>query len=252
MQPRSVSASRGWFWIVEGFRLFMKSPAMWLVLLLILFAGTKMLGTLRVLAVLFVLLMPIFMAGLMEGCRALDHGQELKVLHLACGFQRNAAQLVTLGGISLVGNIVVLMIIVYIGGGAVETVMKAMSATQITEETRAATAALAQAFMVAMLVSLPLLMALWYAPLLVYFQDIGTAAALKSSFIACLRNTLPLLVYGLIIFAGMFIVLPIAQMFGQADLALWLLAPVVVPSLYASYKDIYHGAEPQPADAPAG
>ena len=82
-------------------------------------------------------------------------------------------------------------------------------------------------------------MALWYAPLLVYFHDLGPLAAMKSSFLACVRNALPMLVYGLAILAGMFLAMPFSMALGQYDLALWLLAPVVLPSLYVSYKDIY-------------
>jgi hypothetical protein len=37
----------------------------------------------------------------------------------------------------------------------------------------------------------------------------------------------------------MFLAMPFAMALQQYDLALWLLAPVVVPSLYVSYKDIY-------------
>jgi hypothetical protein len=246
MQPRTVSAMRGWSWIVEGCRLFLKSPAMWLALLVLLFACAKLLATLWLLALVLVLLIPVFIAGLMEGCRALEQGQELKVMHLACGFQKNAGQLVTLGGISFVGNLIVILIIFKLGGDAIGTMSKVMSATQITEEMRAAAAVLARAFLVAMLVSLPLLMALWYAPLLVYFHDLGTVAAMKSSFVACVKNTMPLMVYGLVIMVGMFVVLPLAQALGEPDLVLWLLAPIVVPSLYASYKDIYAAAA-QPA-----
>jgi uncharacterized membrane protein len=83
------------------------------------------------------------------------------------------------------------------------------------------------------------LMALWYAPLLVYFEDIRPLAAMKSSFVGCLRNTLPMLVYGLVILGGMFLAMPFSMALGQYDLALWLLAPVVLPSLYVSYKDIF-------------
>ena len=89
----------------------------WILLLLCLFAAKKVLGAVPVglLAALFsvlaMLLMPVIMAGLMDGCRALEQGQPLKVGHLAQGFRRNAANLVTIGGIYLVGNLIVLMII---------------------------------------------------------------------------------------------------------------------------------------------
>jgi hypothetical protein len=48
-----------------------------------------------------------------------------------------------------------------------------------------------------------------------------------------------MLVYGLAILGAMFLAMPFAMALQQYDLALWLLAPVVLPSLYVSYKDIY-------------
>ena len=69
---------------------------------------------------------------------------------------------------------------------------------------------------------------------------------MKWSLLACIRNALPMLVYGLAILAGMFLAMPFAMALRQYDVALWLLAPVVLPSLYISYKDIYlAGAAPE-------
>src|SRR5262245_46015664 len=116
MHVRSVAPGRGWAWIVAGLLLFLRSPVQWILLLVILFAAKKLLSIFPVLAlaalfsVLAMLLMPVFMAGLMDGCRALAEGQRLKVTHLLQGFRRNAANLVTIGGISLVGNLVIIMI----------------------------------------------------------------------------------------------------------------------------------------------
>ena len=251
MEPRALSASHGWTWITSGFRLFMKSPWIWLVQIALLFVCAKVLSFVPIVGVIFVLLIPVFIAGLMEGCRALDEGQELKTLHITCGFRRNAGALVTLGGISLVVNLVVVLIAFSLGGEAMSSLAKTLSQAQtitpqMTEQVRAETATVGRALLVATLISLPLLMALWYAPLLVYFHDAGPVAAMKSSFFACLKNTLPLFVYGLVIMGAMFLVMPISLALGQYGLALWLLAPIVLPSLYTSYKDIY-----MPTPAPA-
>ena len=36
MEPRAVNAAHGWAWIVQGYLLFRKSPAIWLALLVLL------------------------------------------------------------------------------------------------------------------------------------------------------------------------------------------------------------------------
>jgi hypothetical protein len=251
MEPRAVSAAHGWTWIVEGYQLFRKSPAVWLALLLLLFVSMKVLVRVPVLYIIVALLMPHFIVGLMEGCRALERGARLDVGHLLAGFRRNAAQLVTIGGVSLVGNFAVMMLVIEFGGEAMATLAKMMTqgahmTPQLTREMQAAARTVAQALLIGTAVSIPLLMALWYAPLLVYFNDLGPIAALKSSFLGCVKNTGAMLLYGLVILLGMFIAMPFSVAIGQYDFALVLLAPVVVPSIYASYKDIFlAGTAPQ-------
>ncbi|HEV7800118.1 MAG TPA: BPSS1780 family membrane protein [Burkholderiales bacterium] len=250
MESRTVRAGHGWTWITEGFALFRKSPANWLALILLLFAATKLLAAVSLLGIVFVLLMPIFIAGLMEGCRALERGEPLQLAHLTCGFRKNAAQLVTIGGISLIGNLAVMMLIISMGGDAMSTMTKTLSegtpAPAPSAEIQAASVTVARALLVGTLVSLPLLMALWYAPLLIHFNDLGALGAMKSSLVACAKNAPAMVVFGGAVLGGMFLAMPFAMALRQYDLALWLLAPVVLPSLYVSYKDIYlAGAAPE-------
>jgi uncharacterized membrane protein len=250
-ESRSVPAGRGWVWIVEGFALFRKSPAVWVLLLLALVVLMKVLVFVPVLGIVFVLLMPVFIAGLMDGCRALEHQEPLQSGHLLMGFRRNAAQLVTIGGVSLVGNLLIMMIVVNLGGEAMSSMSKMMSQKQaidpqLAKDMQAAASSVGRALIVGTLVSIPLLMALWFAPLLVYFQNENALSAMKSSFFACLKNAGPMLLYGLVILLGMFLAMPLGMALGQYDLALWLLAPIVLPSLYVSYKDVFlAGTDPQ-------
>lgn len=252
MEPRSVEAGRGWHWIAEGVRLFLRSPAVWLALVLILYLAMRLVQQVPILWVLAALLMPVFVAGLMDGCRALEAGQPLEVAHLLRGFQRNAAPLVTIGGVSLVGNVLILMLVAALGGEAFTTVAKTLSKSGVAsreaaEQVQAATAEMARAALIGTAASLPLLMALWFAPLLAYFHNLTPWQALRSSFLGCLRNMLAMLVYGLLLFAVLLVLVPIGARLGQYDLGFWLLAPVLLPSIYASYKDIYLGRR-----APAG
>ncbi|HEX5463846.1 MAG TPA: BPSS1780 family membrane protein, partial [Burkholderiales bacterium] len=106
--PRAVAAGRGWTWIVEGFRLFRGNALVWVVL-------TIALAALWLAAILipivglpvFDLLLPLFYAGLMIGCRAVESGDELEIGHLFAGFQKHASALVTIGGVYLIGNVIV-------------------------------------------------------------------------------------------------------------------------------------------------
>ena len=250
MEPRAVSAGHGWQWIVDGFSLFRKNPIIWITLILVLYITFTILVRVPILGIVIVLLMPVLLAGLMEGCRALDTGQNLKITHLICGFQKNTAHLVTLGGISLVGNLLVLIIGAIMTGDAAITIMKSASGgaadPAAAEAVLRAAPKVFTAALIALTFSLPLLMALWYAPLLVYFENLKPARSLVVSFGACWKNVLPFLVYGTVILIGILALTPISVSLRQFDLSIWLLAPVLIPSIYASYKDIF-----TPATSPA-
>ena len=56
---------------------------------------------------------------------------------------------------------------------------------------------------------------------------------------AACKNILPMLVYGLAVMAPHGDLMPFSLALRQPDLGLWLLAPVLVPSIYASYRDLF-------------
>lgn len=250
MEARSVSAAHGWAWIITGAQLFRRSPAQWVGVLVVLYLALKVVNYVPVVALVAVLLTPVFLAGLMDGCRSLAEGRRLEFTHLVSGFRKNAAHLVTLGGIYLVGNLLILMVVARLGGEAFTLIAGtlAKNSTLTPEqagEMQAAAASVTQAALVGALLSVPLLMAMWFAPLLTFFHDLKPWPALKSSFMACLRNILPLSVYGLVVLAALIVLVPFGLKLGLYDLGLWLIAPVLVPSIYASYKDLY-AAPPAP------
>jgi len=82
-------------------------------------------------------------------------------------------------------------------------------------------------------------MALWFAPLLAYFNNLSPGRAMLYSLAACWRNLPAFLVYGVAVFAALMMVTPLAMAARVLDLGVWLLAPVVIPTIYAGYKDIF-------------
>ena len=118
---------------------------------------------------------------------------------------------------------------------------------QIAEQMQAVTMELTKALLVGAAASLPLLMALWFAPLLVYFHNVKPLEAMKLSFLACLKNALPMLLYGLIVLVALMALVPIGIRLGHYDLGLWLMTPALVPSIYVSYKDIFNAGRAVPA-----
>ena len=232
MEPRQVAAGQGWQWIVEGFELFKKSPIIWVVLFIILFLITIALHFIPILGPLvFYILSPVFLAGLMIGCKAQQNGEELEIAHLFAGFKKNTNSLIALGGIYLVGQIIIFGVMFIFGGGAIFTLMRGGQ-----PDLAAMTAAISSA-MLAVLVGLalyiPLAMALWFAPALAVFNDMQPVPALKSSFDACMKNIVPFLIYGI----ALFVLSLIASI--PLFLGFLILIPVIFTSIYTGYKDIY-------------
>jgi len=243
MEVQLVSAGKGWQWIVDGYALFRKSPAMW-------FAITLLLGVVWLVSMiipllgplLFNLFSPLLFAGLMAGCRALEKGEALEIRYLAAGFSDRAAPLVTIGGVYLIGTILVVGIVLVVAGGSMLPSMLSKSGTDI-EALRAAMRSMALALAVGAAVYLPLIMLIWFAPILVMFDGMTPVAAMKLSFAACFKNTLPFTVYGLAIL-GLWVVmsLPAAMGIVGALLGIVLLVgsiPVLICSIYASYRDVF-------------
>lgn len=243
MNIRVVDASHGWRWIAAGMQIFRRNPPLWLLLIALLFIGSRVLLAIPLLGMIAVLIAPNFLAGLAHGAEALEQGKPLRVGYLASGFLRNAARLVTIGGVSLVGQFLTLMAMVAIGGEAFGSIAKTMAAGGATPETveamRAAAPAMTLALLAGLLLSVPLMMAVWFAPLLVFFNDMKPVPALMLSLTACLRNFLPFLVYGIAVVVPLVVLMPLSLAARQPDLGLWLLAPILVPSIYAGYKDLF-------------
>lgn len=250
MEVRVVGAVRGWQWLVEGFALFLRAPANWLALTLIL--GLIWLASLFIPVIgtlLFNLFSPLLFAGLMIGCRALETGKTLEVPHLFAAFKEHAGPLVTVGGVYLVGTILVIGIVLLVAGGSMLPTVLSKSGAADVETMRAAARSLALALAIGAAVYLPVIMLIWFAPLLVVFGNLPPLAAMKLSFEACLRNTVPFLVYGLAII-GVWIVLSLPAAFGAFGaviviLLLVLSVPTLIGSVYASYRDVF--GPPRPA-----
>ena len=243
MEARVVAPARGWQWLFEGFWLFRKTPVIWLALTLALGLMWVVSLIIPVLGpLLFNLLSPALFAGLMVGCRALESGKPLEMAHLFAGFREHATPLVTVGGVYLVGTVIVVEIVLVVAGGSMLPAVLTKPGTDI-ETLRAAARSMAVALAIGAAVYLPVLMAVWFAPLLVVFNGLAPVAAMKLSFTACVSNTVPFLVYGVaVLMAWIVLSLPAALGAAGALLAAALLVasiPVLICSVYMSYRDIF-------------
>ena len=229
-EGRTVAAGRGWDWIVEAFVLFRKQPGVWIlmaVVLGVLFIVISMIPLLGSFA--SALLFPIFGGGLMLGCKDLDRGGALELEHLFAGFRQKTGDLVLVGAFNLIGWVVITFaVITVIGGGVFMGMMRGgMPGAGIS------IASMLLAMLLVAGLSVPLYMAVWFAPVLIVLHNMAPAAALKASFFACLRNWMPFLVYGVVLLV---LCLVAAIPLGLGYL---VLVPVLIASVYTAYRDIF-------------
>ena len=233
MGGRAVDAGRGWTWIADGFDLFKKAPGMWIALVIVLFVILLVLAFIPLLgAVATFLLMPLFLGGLMLGCRALQGGGELEVGHLFAGFKTRTANLVVLGALAIGGSIIVMLpVFAIVGAGTVFGMMRGDAAG-----VAAMGGSFILAWLVAMALSIPIYMALWFAPALVVLRGLAPVEAVKESFLGCLKNIIPFLIYGIVMLVlGILAAIPLG-------LGWLVLGPVAIASIYVAYCDIYGNA----------
>lgn len=228
---RTVPAARGWAWISEGFSLFRRQPLTWILITVVLIALMMVSGLVPFLGGLVAqLLTPVFIAGLMLGCRQIEEGDELTVGALFAGFSHRAARLIGLGALGLVA-----MVLIFVAVGVVFGLGPGiMLGGHLQELGEAEAIAMALGVLVAFAVALPVYMAMWFAPVLIAVNDLSVSEAIRASFLACARNILPFLVYGVALFL-LLIVAAIPLLLG-----LLVFVPVLSASIYTSYRDIFY------------
>lgn len=232
---RRVESGRGLFWLTEGWRLFVRNPGTWVgiaVVLIVIYGALSLVPFLGQIAAN--LLAPIFTAGLLLGCRSLDNGGGIRLEHLFMGFRQNSGKLVMVGIFYLIGMSVALFIALFVGGG-MAVAGGVLGHRGGLDGVMAAGMFSGMLFMmlIFLVLTLPLLMAFWFAPALVLFRDMDPLPAMLRSFSASLANALPFLIYG--IFSLVLLVLAAIPM----GLGFLVAIPVLVGSLYASYVDIF-------------
>lgn len=201
MQVLQLNTLTGWGWIKNGFEMFRKSPKTWsaifftyLLISLALYLFLPLIGL-----ILFYLVDPLFVAGFMLGCKAIDSGQKLELSHLFSAFKHHASRLVTLGGINLVGRIIIFGVIGldFVNSGYEGYLDKIWQGDFEWLFSSSIEIKLLAWLLVVVALMLPLYMAYWFSPALVELDEIEPFDAVLLSFKGCLRNAKAFIFYGL-------------------------------------------------------
>lgn len=262
---RTVPASHGWLWLVRGFFLFRKNPAMWTLLVFTYWILIALLNRIPVAGPLVAtLFLPAFSVSFMAMCEELDERGPLRPMLLFAGFRKHLPTLLSMGGLYLLAIMLVLGISALADGGELANWViygTAPSASAIRD------GSLSTALFVAAAAGTPVVMAFWFAPVLAAWDGMGAAKALFFSFFAGWRNWRAFLIYaGVLTLAGaaLSVVLVTAAVIlrGHPDVlrlglitAVLVTMPTLFGSFYAAYREIFphdtapHHATPDEASA---
>lgn len=190
-EPRKVAWGEGAAWISQAWRIFRLRPWMWLGMIFVI----GLIGALVQLVpfvggLISALLSFFFTGGLMLSCDALEEGGELQFDYLFSGFKYKFGELAVLTllyiAFFIVGLIVAsILFAIFVGGfnpGEFAAAINSGSGD-------AGDALLGILFvLIIMMLCIPLIMMVWFAPALIVLHDVRPFESMKMSFKACLRN----------------------------------------------------------------
>lgn len=239
LEIQKVPASHGLLWIKHGYRLIMRSPLHALSLSMAFALGIFIAMLIPVGGVfLAILIMPVLMSGYMRVCRSLEYSEKVEPQYIFDGFKRRTAQLIYLGAMLLMGMIFISMIIATLGGPVLNEILQNFQQHQdptiLINALMSPESGLRLTMLLGFALFFLLMLALQFAPMLVYFNSLSPRDAMMVSLRASIRNIIPFSVYSLIIqlFAFALSLIPF-------DLGLFVLLPLGLTSMYVAYRDIF-------------
>lgn len=226
---REVDPGDCFVWLREGWAIFVGNLGVWIgstaVLMVLLFAANlvPVFGQIAV-----TLLLPVFAAGIVCMCNHQQNGGQAEIADLFAGFQHNSGRLIVVGVIFATGifGLAAIAFKVLSGGAIASVITGRLAGFGI------ALSAVMLASIAVFILSIPVIMATWFAPLLIFMHDMEPLAAMKASFKAGVRNWLTMAVFGVMLVVALFIAMA-PLLLGMA-----MLITVLSGATYASYQDI--------------
>ncbi len=190
-------------------------------------------------------LAPAFTVGFYIGCQELKKGGMLQIDHLFDGFKKQGRMLIRLGLFFFLWNIVIYFLaMIFLQASMTEEQALLLADAQSREQIGTLLTSqpemlsvMINVLIVAALLTIPLLMASWFSPALVAFQNVPPLKAMTLSLKACNTNILPFLLYGLLM-------LPMTVLgFLPLGLGLVVILPVIIISQFVSYQAVFPGED---------
>lgn len=253
-------------WLRQSYAMFSRARLAWVLLLfaygfaLLVVAALPFIGP-----ILFFVLKPVFAVGFLAATWTQERGGTPALSQLFQGFRSNLWRLVPLGVVLLVGTQLAFASTALIDGGKLLTFVTESGSGNLDQEAvlqrweeTLGDWRVQAGMLFAIVCAMPTVLALWWAPALVVFQNATVGLALGVSLRAALANWRAILRYLL----TAFVFVTVLPSFAWTIIVLLLPAPVAVVMLfllllpywvvvaatlqiceYVSYRDVFHAGE---------
>jgi hypothetical protein len=249
-------ARRGIAWLKDAATMLAAARLRWLLLLFAYYLIQLTVSVVPVIGpVVMMVVRPVFTVGFLAAAWTQQRGGVPEIGHLFRGFQTNLRALLPIGIVLVAGTTLAVLATALVDGGAL---LDAITSSGKPDEAIIANGRVEAAMLFGIVCALPTLLAVWFAPALVVFQDCGARQALGTSLRASMANWRPLAVYGLLLFfygavlPG--IAIALIAVVVPAAAAPYVIALTVVPYIFlfvaaqaisdfVAYRDIFHADE---------
>lgn len=250
------SGRRGGIWLKEAATMLGQARVPWLMLLLLYYVIQLLVSVVPLAGPLaMMVLRPVFTVGFLAAAWTQERGGMPELRHLFRGFGSNLWALLPVGITLVAGLMVAVLSTALVDGGAL---LDALTSNTRPDEALVVDSRVEGAMLLGIVVALPTILAIWFAPALIVFQDCGPRQAMLTSLRAALANWRPVAMYGLLLFFFGAILPGIATaiiaLVTPPVAARYVIALTVVPYLvlfaaaqaisdYVAYRDIFHAGE---------
>lgn len=250
-----LGATRGWDWLARAHALFARARMYWLLLILGYWLITILLSVVPLVGIVAAtLLKPVFAVGFLAAAWSQEKGETPHLSRLFAGFRSNIRALLPLGVVYAAGIALALAASSVMDDGAL---MRLLLFGEAPEGDLMAIPGIQSAMGLTALCAVPTLLALWFAPALIVFQDQPTFTALGLSLRAAVSNFAAVVIYAMSVFM-FWVVIPgiiismAAALFGEtgALFGIALATPITLSVVavihiadYVIYRDLFHHGE---------
>jgi hypothetical protein len=247
-------------WAKESLAIFKQAPRKWMLLALAylaIFLIIPSIPGLQIFAFVTILFWPVIIVVLIRYYRNAEYQKVEKLADIMQLIQPKMKKLLRLGFVNLLYSILV-SIVLSADLQALEQIM--LKQTELTDQEKlAAFETMMPVFLKLALMFIPLMMAVWYAPMLIAFNDYSVMKSLKSSIAGSIQYMLAMVITWLLISVGIVLLMMLATVvaglfsFMQPVIAQTLMSvfffgcmlvsiALMLAFQYVSYRDVFRAA----------